>query len=425
MIGFFPRIYEDELLYSQLCRYYQRTGYTKYLSAVDDLFMRRTVRPSAEWTNELTPCAMQYITKDNDFETIIREHTMFPAYTRFLPKKRRNDALHSLVICDGNYYNLIVNQNLQFRRYLRYCPLCAKEDREKLGETFWHRKHQIAHVDICPKHRCCLKDTSIPIGSRASPGLYPAELEVPVDMEPESCSNERHIEFIQYILDVFQSPVDMESDVPIGSFLHSMLDKKYLSKSGIKVYNTMLYEDYLEFIRDICEPMKFEAFRKTYNNYSLDHFLIYQLAYFQGIPVDQLAKRPTVIVSTAMEELYRDLGSKYNVDYETVCMMGEAIISKYRNLGKLSRKSGPKQREWAALDEKYLPRVKEIVDKIYSSDGKPSRVSKARVEKELGAPSKQLDKLPKCKAYVEDHMETQREYRANLLKGMMEKCTKK
>ena len=224
MIGFFPEIYKDELLYSQLCRYYQRTGYTKYLSAVDDLFMRRTAHPVIEWVNEFTPDCMKNITRNMDFETVIREHTMFPAYTRFLPKKRRNDALHSLVICDGNYYNLIVNQNLQYRRYLRYCPACASEDRKKLGETYWHREHQIIHVDICPKHKCYLRDSSIPIGSKVTPGLFPAELEVPADTKPEPCLNQKRIAFIQYILEVFRAPVDMESDMPIGSFLHSMLD---------------------------------------------------------------------------------------------------------------------------------------------------------------------------------------------------------
>ena len=86
MIGFFPPIYEDELLYSQLCRYYQRTGYTTYRSAIDDLFMHRTVHPVIEWVNEYTHDAMAHITRGTDFETVIREHTMFPAYTRFLPK---------------------------------------------------------------------------------------------------------------------------------------------------------------------------------------------------------------------------------------------------------------------------------------------------------------------------------------------------
>ena len=412
MIGFFPARYDDELLYSQLCRYYQRTGYSKYRSAVDDLFLHRSVHPTYEWANSYTPDALAHITEGTDFETVIREHTMFPAYTRFLPQKRRNDALRSLVICDGNYYNLIVNQNLKYKRYLRYCPVCASEDRTHLGETYWHREHQIVHVDICPKHRCYLKDSAIPLGSKVTPGLYAAELEVPYDTVPEPCLNDKLVSFIQYVLEVFRAPVDMESDVPIGSFLHSKLDNKYQSESKTKVYSTKLYEDYCAFFREIQEPMNFEGFRRIYNNYSVDHYRIYQLAYFQGIPVGELVKRPSVIVSTAMEELYQDLGLEYGIDAETVRRIGETIISRYRNLGRVSRKSGPKQREWAELDEKYFPRVKEIVDGIFYSNGKPERVSIRRVEREVGAPPKQFQKLPKCTQYVQDHHETMNEYRA-------------
>ena len=412
MIGFFPEIYEDELLYSQLCRYYQRTGYTKYRSAIDDLFMNRTVHPVIEWTNAYVPDAMENITKNTDFETVIRTRTMFPAYTRFLPKKRRNDALRSLLICDGNYFNLIVNQNVKYKRVLRYCPVCAKEDRERLGETYWHREHQIVHVEICPKHRCFLENSTIPIGSKVTPGLYSAETEVPYDTEPKPCMNDELVKFIHYVLEVFRAPVDMETDVPIGAFLRSMLDDKYLSESRTKVYSTKLYEDYCEFFQKIQEPMGFEGFRKIYNNYSLDHYRIYQLAYFQGIPVEKLAKRPVTIVNTAMEEYYHELCLEYGIEYETVRNIAEAIITKYRNLGKVSKKSGPKQREWAELDEKLLPKVKEIVDRICSPDGKPDRVFMSRIEREVGAPPKQFQKLPKCTRYVLDHTETQNEYRA-------------
>lgn len=415
MIGFFPRSYEDELLYSRLCRYYQRTGYTNYRSAVDDLFMRRTVHPVIEWVNEYTPDAMAHITAGTDFETVIRQHTMFPAYTRFLPKKRRNDALHSLLICDGNYYNLIVNQNLRQQRFLRYCPACAKEDRARLGETYWHREHQIIHVNICPKHRCYLKNSSIPIGSKATPGLYAAEVEVPFGEDVELCLNDGLIRFMEYALAVFRAPVDMESDVPIGSFLRSRLAAKYQRESKTKVYSTKLYEDYCSFYRGTLKPMSFEGFRKIYNNYALDHFRIYQLAYFQGIPAAELSTRPTTLVCTAMEELYHDLGLKYGVEDEIVRSIGEAVIARYRNLGKVARKSGPKQREWAELDEKYLPRVKQIVDGIYGADGKPDRVSVTRVERELGAPSRQLKKLPKCTQYIEEHLETNNEFRARKL----------
>lgn len=412
MIGFFPEIYEDELLYSQLCRYYQRSGYTRYIFAIDDLFMHRTVHPVIEWVNAYTFDALAHITKGTDFETVIRMHTMFPAYTRFLPKERRIAALHSLLICDGNYYNLIASQNPRKKRFLRYCPECAKEDRKRHGETYWHREHQIIHIDMCPKHRCYLMDSVVPIGSKVTPGLFPAETEVQYDMEPVPCLNDYLTNFVQYVLKVFREPVDMESDVPIGSFLRSKLNDKYQSASKMKVYSTKLYNDYCTFFRKIGDPMPFECFRKTYNNYALDHHRICQLAYFQGISVEDLTRRPSVMVHTAMEELFHDLSVEYGIDSETVSRIAEAVISRYRSLGKVTRKSGPRQREWAELDEKYLPKVKEIVDRIYYGEGKPDRVSVTRVERELGAPPKQLQKLPKCTQYVQEHVETNNGFRA-------------
>lgn len=34
-------------------------------------------------------------------------------------------------------------------RYLKYCPICAEEDRQKYGEAYWHRSHQIAKLPKC------------------------------------------------------------------------------------------------------------------------------------------------------------------------------------------------------------------------------------------------------------------------------------
>ena len=187
-----------------------------------------------------------------------------------------------------------------------------------MGETYWHREHQIVHVEICPKHRCFLENSTIPIGSKVTPGLYSAETEVPYDIVPKPCMNDELVKFIHYVLEVFRAPVDMETDVPIGSFLRSVLDDKYLSESRAKVYSTKLYEDYCEFFQNIQEPMGFEGFRKIYNNYSLDHYRIYQLAYFQRIPVEKLANRPITIVNTAMEEYYHELSMEYGIEYETV-----------------------------------------------------------------------------------------------------------
>ena len=45
MISYFPQIYPDELLYSQLARYYYKSGYMAYIFAAEDLFTNRWVRP--------------------------------------------------------------------------------------------------------------------------------------------------------------------------------------------------------------------------------------------------------------------------------------------------------------------------------------------------------------------------------------------
>ena len=58
----------------------------------------------------------------------------------------------------------------------------------------------------------------------------------------------------------------METDAPIGSFLHSALEDKYLSESKTKVYSTKLYEDYCEFFRDIQDPMDFDGFGNLFRD---------------------------------------------------------------------------------------------------------------------------------------------------------------
>ena len=62
------------------------------------------------------------------------------------------------------------------------------------------------------------------------------------------------------------------------------------------------------------------------------------------------------------------------------------------------------------LDAQYLPQVKTVVKQILNHDGRPEKVSFAKVQKTLGLAQKQFNKLPKCKSYIEKHIETQPEY---------------
>lgn len=156
MIAYFPTAYPDELLYSQLARYYTKSGYMAYTFAAEDLFVSKTVRPDMDFINSYTPDLFQAITRKMPMEMVIEKHTMFPYYGRFLPLERRKKAFQALVSMSGNYRNLLAIPNSKNGkvRCLRYCPLCVAHDREQYGEAYWHRVHQMIGIHVCPVHQC-------------------------------------------------------------------------------------------------------------------------------------------------------------------------------------------------------------------------------------------------------------------------------
>ena len=107
MIAYFPTAYPDELLYSQLARYYTKSGYMAYAYAAEELYVSKIVRPDMEFVNVFTPDALRMISKDMTMEDVVMQHTMFPYYGRFLPLERRQRAFHALVSMQGNYHNLL------------------------------------------------------------------------------------------------------------------------------------------------------------------------------------------------------------------------------------------------------------------------------------------------------------------------------
>ena len=47
------------------------------------------------------------------------------------------------------------------KKYLCYCPECAKADRHKYGETYWHMIPQLPGVYVCPIHAVPLEETPL------------------------------------------------------------------------------------------------------------------------------------------------------------------------------------------------------------------------------------------------------------------------
>ncbi len=233
MISYFPAIYPDELVYSWLCRYYVHSGFFSSKSAMQELYCKRSDNPSKEFIGNLNPGAMEQIAKMYSLDKLVMEHTMYPQYARFIPLEQKKTALYRLGHdnCDAHHLFCVLPRS-EGEQYLRFCPLCAEDDRKTYGEAYWHRKHQIRNMSICTKHKCGLVESNVPAKSEQSFTFCPAEHCVGYDKAVVE-EGSQTIRFASYIESVFDAPMDFGNDIPVSSILYDGLSRtKYLKPSG-------------------------------------------------------------------------------------------------------------------------------------------------------------------------------------------------
>ncbi|MDD3325407.1 MAG: TniQ family protein [Sulfurospirillaceae bacterium] len=432
MIGFLPEIYTDELLYSWFARYYVRSGYSSYINAAEDLFERKTARPDVEFINVLNEDAKRIICSKYKIEELILKHTMFPAYGRFVNHKRRYDAFDNAINMKGDIHNLlaipILNNGRE--RCIRYCPCCINEDREKYGETYWHRAHQILGVDICINHSCLLVDSNIRIHGKESPKLYAAE--VVIDNSEIAHTNEvileLEINLSKYIITVFNEDINFDNQVRIGTFVDSRLEgTKYKSIRGEQRNIRMLYDDFIKFYQSLPNSIVKELWQiqKILNNDRLNLSEICQLAMFLNIEPEELVEMKLPETSQAerfdreVRRLheegmgYNKIGKLLNVSSQTVRRGCLDLVKDEKHETKKGKRKGAI--DWELVDKQLLPRVKELARELYGNKEKPRRVTRYAICKIMNLPDKRFDVLPLCSKEIEKYSETQEEYWARLV----------
>lgn len=229
MMTYLPAFYSDELLYSLLARYYVKSGQLFYTFIAQEIFGSSKCKPSIEFINRFSPETLSVITKNYSLSQIIMKHTMFPYYGRFIPESRRNNAYDAMLSMNPVYRNYLVipKRKENDHRCLRYCPQCVKEDREKYGETYWHRTHQLPGMDICPVHKCFLRNSVMITNNQTSPIFCDADSHIPETEDIKYCESNIEISLAQYMYDVFQSEIDMDGDITIGEYFQfKMRDKQ-------------------------------------------------------------------------------------------------------------------------------------------------------------------------------------------------------
>ncbi len=360
MISHFPAIYPDELVYSWLCRYYVHSGFFSSKSAMQELYCKRSDNPSKEFIGNLNPGAIEQIAKMYSLDKLVLEHTMYPQYARFIPLEQRKTALYRLAHdnCDVHHLFCVLPRS-EGEHYLRFCPLCAEDDRKTYGETYWHRKHQIRNMSICTKHRCRLVESGVLAKSEQSFVFCPAEHYIDCDKVIIE-NNSRMIQFTSYLESVFDAPIDFNKDIPISSILYDGLSQtKYLKPSGRSRYTKMLADDLNVFYGDmgLYNIASMYQIQRVLLGSRSDFSVVCQIAFFLGMKPEELTS-PTL----TLEQIQQEQDSHYMKDTAPV--------------------------DWVQLATDTAPILERFVQSVYdgtaNENGRPERVSERLVYREMG-----------------------------------------
>ncbi len=221
MIGILPKLYDDELLYSFLSRYAVMAAGNTYRGVSEDLYTDSLCCPNILLLNHMTEDLLSKLEAQASLRDIILKHTLFSWFCRFSRKERRERAFK--LVIDMNIKKLydslpIPNYADRYKesRTLKFCSQCAQEQRAQYGEAYFQTFNQVFELTLCPIHHCKLHRTGIAIDGRVSPAFISAEMVIPKENEIICSESELEIRVAEYLLEVFNQPIDIENKSEVG-----------------------------------------------------------------------------------------------------------------------------------------------------------------------------------------------------------------
>jgi len=196
-------------------------------------------------------------------ENINEKHTMAPLYKPFRPlltaaSVQDSRPQYKITRRKGRGCNIegtstfFREQHKKERRYLRACPQCIESDIKSVGESYWHRSHQVYGVDICYKHGEVLVETGINVSTALKQIQYelPGRKWIKFKTSKTTQSNELFFKIaksVHWLLNCNSSMTSIE-DVTAG--YHSELRKNGYDTDKSSAFLWKLQQDLIGFYTD-------------------------------------------------------------------------------------------------------------------------------------------------------------------------------
>ena len=374
---YLPELYPDELVYSWFSRYAIYSGFVTNSQVLQALYCKEADRTRKEFIGNINIQTRECIKKICSMEQLVLNHTMYPQYARYITLGQKKDTLYKL--CYGNYdvcHLFTITPRTNTEQYLKYCPICAMEDRRTYGEAYWHRKHQIRNMMICSKHRCKLENSAVTIKNKDSKFIA-AENSIPYKYNCFVIENELQVQFSKYIEDIFDAPMDFENDVPPEAiFYYYMKDTDYMQAGRYRNSAKFINEFYAYYKQiQLSEPASKCGIQNTLVGSMFTFSTVCQIGFFLNIPTKDLTAS---ILSN--EQIKQEKETHYV------------------------------EPNWQQYDTDMAKLMEDMAANIYygrlDKAGKPGKVMERVVCKKLNIMFHQMKNMPKCRAVLEKYSES-------------------
>lgn len=217
----FSAPYPDELLSSAIirgCRHHSLS----FAAVARQLHGKKGWQPTFHSLGDLERLAELFLAWPVD---LLWSHTTFPYAGAFTPEAAlpvsREGRLESFRASHRTLLQGAVAGSPD-RRYARWCPICTLRDLKTLGESYWHRNHQLPGVLLCPEHMVPLAMSNMPSIGR----LHTLALPQDFDLRP----NPVHPKRSWHLLAVASASLLNRQNVPLpprdSGYYRSMAEQR-------------------------------------------------------------------------------------------------------------------------------------------------------------------------------------------------------
>lgn len=339
--------------------------------------------------------------------------------------------------------------------YLRYCPLCFKQDLEQLGESYWRRLPQVPGALYCPVHQVLYKDSSVVITDSRNDFLCADEDTCDTDLAIDDYSSEvmelnlRYVKNASYVL--FHNHKRKDLIFIINFYIDKLRERGLASNNGT-LYLDKMFEaffkyyppDYLKIMQSSVDSgqeanwLKLFVRNNNKNRSPLRHILYLQ---FLEVNASELFEADIAI---GKQIIVPKRSPRYNIEEQRkkwLKIIEEnpgANRSELKRIGKglhtwiylndrewydqvtpriRLRKEKANTIDWEKRDKECLALTRKAVDQLLQGEGKPVRVQPSAIRRTIGAKRWFFnEKLVKTRQYISEVTEDIESYRVRKIK---------